>query len=269
MTTEDGPQDQPPGNWHSAGPGSQAPGSRQQGPQAPGSQSADVNDTVAIEIPARSPEGPRRGGWLGRNKAWTALGVVAALLVVLIIAGAVAIGTRSTKSGAPAAGGATPTPAPSHASAPATPGPPGTTAGSVGTTYKISGTGTDGSPAVYLITLLRVQDPAAPGNSAGAAGPGEHLAGAEFMIKDVTGNATEDANHDTVAQGSDQTTYMPSSSALAAGTNFNGGQFSVSPGDVVTGWIAFQLPGSVKIASIQWSPNGGLSGTSASWTVNS
>jgi len=57
--------------------------------------------------------------------------------------------------------------------------------------------------------------------------------------------------------------YDPATAGVTEGTNFSGGVFSVSPGVTVKGWVSFELPAGVTVASIQW-----LTGrTTATWTV--
>jgi len=46
------------------------------------------------------------------------------------------------------------------------------------------------------------------------------------------------------------------------------GDYQLSPGQTEIGWVNFELPDSVKVASIQWQIDDGLNGGSpATWTV--
>lgn len=61
-----------------------------------------------------------------------------------------------------------------------------------------------------------------------------------------------------VAVGTDGQDYTPSFANITDGTNFNDGDFNVSAGQTVNGWVSFELPPGVTIASVQWTP--GLGG---------
>jgi hypothetical protein len=139
----------------------------------------------------------------------------------------------------------------------------------VGTTYKVTGTDSNGHSTTYGVTLDKVLSPATPDNEFDAASGGKHLVGAKFTIRGISGTSSDDADTDTAVLGNDQQLYQPTFNGIAAGTNFNGGDFNVTPGATEVGWVAFEIPNSVKVASIQWNPNSGLGGGTATWTVGS
>jgi len=93
----------------------------------------------------------------------------------------------------------------------------------------------------------------------------DHVTAAEFSITGKTGQSSDDANSDAVAVGSDSHDYTSSADDVTAGTNFNSGEFNVTPGQTVTGWVSFELAPGATMASIQWSP--GLGGQTATWTL--
>jgi hypothetical protein len=131
--------------------------------------------------------------------------------------------------------------------------------------FKISGTDQNDNPTVYDVTLVAVSQDAAPDNSFDAAPAGQHLVSAEFKITGISGASTDDANSDASINGANQQVYQPTFTGLAAGTNFDSGQFTVSPGQTEIGYVAFQLPNGVAASSVVWSP--GLGGASGTWTV--
>jgi hypothetical protein len=94
----------------------------------------------------------------------------------------------------------------------------------------------------------------------------DHMAAVRFTIKGVTGQVSDDANSDAVAVGSDTTEYQSSFNTVTDGGNFNSGNFAVSPGETVSGWVSFEVPPGKTIASVQWSPNS-FGGSHATWTV--
>ncbi len=179
---------------------------------------------------------------------------VAACVLALAACG---VTTSVSHASSPAAAKSTRLAAPSSS-----PSPTGNTTGSVGDTATFTDS-TDGWS--YSATLVKVVDPAQPDNSFDAADSGKRLVGAEFVLKGLTGNATDDANSDAVIQGSDRQLYQPSFGGLAAGTNFDSGTFSLTPGSTETGWVAFEVPDGVKVAKIQWNPS--LVSSPVTWVV--
>lgn len=141
--------------------------------------------------------------------------------------------------------------------------------GPVGTTYKVTGTDSNGNSTAYSVTLNKILSPAAPDNEFDAASSGKHLVGAEFTIKGISGTSSDDADSDAAVQGNDKQLYQPSFNGIAAGTNFNSGDFNVAPGVTEIGWVAFEVPNSVTVASVQWNPSSGFGGGTATWTVGS
>lgn len=70
------------------------------------------------------------------------------------------------------------------------------------------------------------------------------------------------------ATGSKQQSYEASFSGVAAGTNFSSGDFTVAPGQTEVGYGSFELPSSVPVSSVTWSPD--LDGQAiATWTAPS
>jgi hypothetical protein len=159
---------------------------------------------------------------------------------------------------------------PSVATVP-TPTPTPTTndlTGPVGTIYTDTTTNNSGATVKYMVKLTHFHQHAAPDNSFDGAPAGKHLAAAEFLITGLKGHESDDANSDATAQGNNSQTYQASFDGLAAGTNFNSGQFSVSPAQIQIGWVSFEVPDGVKIASVEWDGSGGFgSNPPATWTV--
>jgi hypothetical protein len=148
--------------------------------------------------------------------------------------------------------------------APKLTGPP---SGPVGTTFTVTGpNGPNDGQSAYSVTLVRVDDPATPDNSYDGADAGKHLVGAEFTIKGVTSSSRDDANVDATLLGADAQTYQSAFNGLAAGTNFNSGDFSVAPGGTNTGWVSFAVPDGVTVRAVQWQT--GLDGPTGTWTVS-
>jgi hypothetical protein len=145
---------------------------------------------------------------------------------------------------------------------PATPTDTDNPSGALGDSFTISGQGSS-----YSVRLVKVLQHAAPSDEFEAPGAGKHLAGAELVIKGISGHESDDADNDLTAQGSDGQTYQPSFNSIAAGTNFDSGQFRVSAGVHARGWVSFELPSGVRIAALMWVPESGLNDSVATWQL--
>jgi hypothetical protein len=184
--------------------------------------------------------------------------------------GLAACGTTVTKvEGSPAAPASS---APSSASATtptaqASPSPSsGPLSGPVGTTYEDTGAnGPNGQNTVYTVTLVQVEQQATLTQDESLTNGSDHVTAAEFSITGKTGESSDDANSDAVAVGTDSQDYTASFDDVTAGTNFNDGQFDVTPGQTVTGWVSFELAPGATMASIQWAP--GADSQTATWTL--
>ena len=67
--------------------------------------------------------------------------------------------------------------------------------------------------------------------------------------------------------GSDDQDYTPVFDSLSACTNFDNGEFQLSPSASVTGCVAFQLPDGVTTNEVTFSTNGGFGGSQGIWHV--
>jgi hypothetical protein len=94
---------------------------------------------------------------------------------------------------------------------------------------------------------------------------GDHLVAVEFQLAETAGNDSDDVNGDASVIGTDGQQYTTEYDTVADGTNFDSGQFNLSAGQSVSGWVSFELPPGVSIASVQWTT--GLGGQAATWTV--
>jgi hypothetical protein len=187
------------------------------------------------------------------------------VLIVLIVIIAVATGgtkikpvaapsTSAPATSAPATSAPTPTPTPSLATEP------------VGESFSVTGpNGPSGATTVYNVTLDKVDQHAALGAYEDLTNGNDHVTAAEFTIAGQSGQSSDDADSDAVAVGSDGQDYTAAFDTVTDGTNFQSGEFNVAAGQTVNGWVSFELPAGVTIASVQWSP--GFSGQAATWNV--
>jgi hypothetical protein len=137
--------------------------------------------------------------------------------------------------------------------------------GAVGASFRLD----DGAGAVYQVTLVKVIDPAQGANQANTPDAGKRFVGLVFTIKGVTGSPQgEDANNDAVLVGANGRDYPAALDRIAGYTNFDDGAIRVTPGQTVTGAVAFQVPDGSRISTVKWTALSGF-GPMAEWNVPS
>ena len=197
------------------------------------------------------------------------VGVVVAVLVIVIVA--LAVGSHGNNVTAVKQPVAPPTSAAPPAAAPTTPAPPSIPAAPstepLGGAFQDTGQDDAGNNFTYNVTATQVDQHAKFSNSYGSlTNPGTHLVAVQFKLTEVSGSESDDANSDAVVVGSDGQDYDATFDTVADGTNFNSGEFDLSAGQSVTGWVSFELPAGVTAAQVQW--GGGFDSNTATWTVN-
>jgi Protein of unknown function (DUF2510) len=206
------------------------------------------------------PRGRRpRRSWFARHKVLTGLLSVVALFTIGIV-GAAANSPRITPKAASSTASTPPAAQDTQSTASPTSSSPPT--GSIGTTFTV--TSSDGSS--YDVTLDQVNQHATLAPYETLNNQADHAAAAEFTITGESGQSSDDANSDANAIGSDQTEYQFAALSLTV-PNFNGGDFTIAPGQTEKGWVAFELPPGVTIAQVQWAP--GIGGQAATWQLSS
>jgi hypothetical protein len=120
--------------------------------------------------------------------------------------------------------------------------------GPIGTTYTV--TAQDGTE--YSVTLSSISDPAKPADAYLGPDKGKRFVAARFIIKGVSGHSSDNANSMANLIGTDEQTYEADFDDVAGCTNFNSGEFSVTAGKQSVGCVVFQVPKTVKTASVTW-----------------
>lgn len=162
------------------------------------------------------------------------------LLAVWALAGCGSITSANGK--APVTHATSNAPAPSQSSSAAT--------GSPGTTFAVSDTGTGTS---YSVTLNKVVYGLSGANEAYTPDPGKRYVVADFTVRGIKGTTSNnDANSDATIVGSDDQTYSPVFDQVAGYTNFNSGDFTLTPGEKESGAVVFELPDTVDGIRVQW-----------------
>jgi len=118
------------------------------------------------------------------------------------------------------------------------------------------------------VTLSSVIDPAQGADQFTTPDAGKRFVATVFTIKDIgTQSGTGDANSNAAVIGSDNQTYSFDVSNVSECTNFNEGEFQLGPGESASGCVVFQLPTAIKVAKVQWSPQGGFASDFGEWLV--
>jgi serine/threonine protein kinase len=210
-------------------------------------------------VPPTGEPGPR--GSAGRRFGSRTLATMgAAALVAAAVAVAVVLAV-SHGGPPPAASQSQSATRSGHAAAAGSPGRV-EDAGAVGATFQV----TSGSGGQLDVTLTRLIDPAR-GTDGDSPGKGKRFVAAVFTLTGVRGTPSDDANNAATLIGSNGQTYTASFDTIAGYTNFNSGQFDLSPGQQSVGEVTYQVPAGVKIVAIQWSASDGSGGHPKEWNI--
>jgi len=120
----------------------------------------------------------------------------------------------------------------------------------------------------YKVTLTGIQDPATPASSFDTPSSGDKLVAVTFTISATGGGALNgDALLDASIQGTDGQAHQPSINSVAGCTTFNAGSYTIPAGGSESGCVVFEVPTSVKVAEVQWTPSGGFASSFVTWKV--
>jgi len=127
--------------------------------------------------------------------------------------------------------------------------------------------GQNGTAATYHIKIDQVVQNA-PVAAYQDVPPGFHLAAAQISLKGVTGVLSDDVNSDASVTDTATNTYSAAMDDTTLGGNFQYGQVTLAPGMTATGWVTFEVPNGQKVATVVWTPSGGMGEVSpASWAT--
>lgn len=196
---------------------------------------------------------PVRQGFFRAHRALSIIGTVVAFVVfgAIVAAGS---GGNNPVSNVPGAGSGTPT-----------------TGGSSATTqphnsHTLSFQDMNGVP--YTVDLLGITDPAKGSDQFNTPDAGKRFVAVMFKITDTGHQSTSDAADNNASLiGSDNQTYPTDLSTVAGCTDFNSGQYQLTPGQSSTGCVVFQVPTAVYVKKIEWSPSSGFSNDFGTWNI--
>jgi Domain of unknown function (DUF4352) len=135
----------------------------------------------------------------------------------------------------------------------------------VGATLVVSMTDSNYNDVSANVTLVKIADPAQGADQYTTPDSGKRFVGAEFQIVAQNSAVSDNANNDATLVGSDNQTYDADMNSIAEGTNFNMGDVNLAAGQSSTGWVTFQVPTGVSVASVLF---GDSSGTVGTWDVS-
>jgi hypothetical protein len=190
-------------------------------------------------------------GWFGRHKVLTIAGVI----VVLIVIGSVAASNNKTTVNTTASTSSNGTGSRSSSNS-------SSATAHVGSTVNIGGSKGLG------VTLTQVIDPASGADQYTTADAGKRFVAVDLKItNNGTAAFSDDANSDVTLIGTDNQSYTADFDSVSECTNFNSGQFTLSPGESSTGCVVFQVPNGVNTAKVQFQTESGFSGSTGEWLV--
>lgn len=189
-------------------------------------------------------------GWFGRHKVLTILSV----LVLLIIIGS-AIGASNSKTTVNTTASTSSSSSKSSSSSSAT-------TAHVGSTVNVGGS------KGLAVTLNQVIDPASGADQYTTPNAGDRFVAVDVkIVNNGTAAFSDDANSDVTLIGTDNQSYTADFDNVSECTNFNSGQYTLSPGESTTGCVVFQIPDAVNTAKIQFQTQSGLSQSTGEWLV--
>jgi hypothetical protein len=120
----------------------------------------------------------------------------------------------------------------------------------------------DGNP--LTVGRPTIYDPATPQQYENPDTGTRYVAVDTTLSNPGSATVTGDANNNIVIVGSDDQDYTASFGSITNCTNFNSGEYTLSPGDAIRGCVVFQLPTSISIKRVQFSY--GFGTDTAQWT---
>jgi hypothetical protein len=121
----------------------------------------------------------------------------------------------------------------------------------------------DSDGNAYQVKLVSVIS--SPAVMDGEPAAGKRVAAIVIRVTGVSGTASGDAYNDLTVNGADGQVYQPSFDTVVGYTDFNSGDFSVTPGSSQLGAVTFELPVKVNIASASW--QSGLVSAPSTWEI--
>jgi len=193
----------------------------------------------------------KSGNWFGRHKVLTVIG---GLVVLIIIGSAIGSSNKATVT--------TTTSKTSSGSSSKASSSSATTTAHVGSTVNIGGS------KGLSVTLTQVIDPASGADQYTTADAGKRFVAVDMKItNNGTAAFSDDANSDVTLIGTDNQSYTADFDSVSECTNFNSGQFTLSPSESSTGCVVFQVPNGVNTAKVQFQTESGFSGSTGEWLV--
>lgn len=103
------------------------------------------------------------------------------------------------------------------------------------------------------VTVTDLLDPATPADEYSTPDAGKRLVSVRLRLSGRRGTVSDNVDYNgTVILGSNDQLYSPFGQ-VAGCTDFDDGNYTVSPGEQVTGCVTFEIPDSVRVRQIQFS----------------
>lgn len=128
---------------------------------------------------------------------------------------------------------------------------------------------TDSNGNKFTVQATSVTDPANPSDEFNQPKSGHRLVAVNLVLVNKSAAVIQDdALTDTSVVGSDNQTYQPSFDTVSGCTDFNSGQFTLTPNSTSSGCVTFDIPTTVKVARILFEPLSLTSNTVATWSIS-
>ncbi|MGC8480113.1 MAG: hypothetical protein ACP5PJ_01070 [Acidimicrobiales bacterium] len=185
---------------------------------------------------------------------------------MMVVAGVMGVALTACGSTTTQAAVVTTTTSASGAASTSTTASPTTTAAvaHVGATEAVK----DQSGHAYTVQVTSITDPATPATQFDAPTSGDRLVAVNLVLTNKSSAVIQDdADSNVTVIGSDNQTYQPSFNSVTGCTDFNSGQYTLTPGGSSSGCVVVELPSTVKIDKVMFEPTSFLNSVVATWVV--
>jgi Domain of unknown function (DUF4352) len=135
--------------------------------------------------------------------------------------------------------------------------------GGVGTTQTLRGIS---AGEVLAVSVTKVVDPAEPTDEFSAPAGGHRLVAVQFRIANTGSKEyVDDITSDVQLVDNKGQTYDPTFDEVSAGPAID--EVRIAPGDSRLGYVAFEIPSGVRLATAQFVPDSGLADETGQWRL--
>jgi hypothetical protein len=117
----------------------------------------------------------------------------------------------------------------------------------------------------YTVQVASITDPATPASQFDTPSAGDRLIAVNLVLTNKSSDVIQDgAVANLTVVGSDNQTHQSSFNSVTGCTDFNLGQYTLTPGSSSCGCVVVELPSAVKVVKVMFQPTSFLNTVVAS-----